>query len=159
MTDGASCPCSRLRKRHNVLSFHCVCSQTAQGCINLKHIRSHNNASDILSKHWGHQSVKALLKPFFNTMGNTANLCVDDSADCLDGVATTQDGHTLWDVVMEQIKPTASTILVTSNLISPRQIQMMSCRTQAFLRTMNRTRSSRWMGTGLPTQMNMLSPN
>ena len=33
------------------------------------------------------------LKPFFNTMGNMANLCVDDSADCLDGAATMQDSH------------------------------------------------------------------
>ena len=43
-------------------------------------------ASDMLSKHWGYQSVKTLLKLFFNSMGNTANLCVDDSDDCLDGI-------------------------------------------------------------------------
>ena len=46
--DSASHPCPRLRKRHNILLFHDVCSQIARGCINLKHIRSHNNASDML---------------------------------------------------------------------------------------------------------------
>ena len=86
MIDSASYPYSRLRKRHNILSFHYVRSQIARGYINLKHIRSHNNASDILSKHWGYQSVKSLLEPFFNTMGNTANLYVDDSEDRPDGV-------------------------------------------------------------------------
>ena len=91
MADSASHAHSRLKKRHNVLSFHCVQSQIACGHINLKHIRSHNNASDILLKHWGHQSVKALLKPFFNTTGNMANLCADDGKDCPDRVAVIQD--------------------------------------------------------------------
>jgi hypothetical protein len=84
MIDSASYPHSRLRKRHNILSFHYVRSQIARGYINLKHIGSKDNASDVLSKHWSYQSVKTLLKPFFNSMGNTANLYVDDSADCLD---------------------------------------------------------------------------
>ena len=47
-------------------------------------IRSHNNISDVVSKHWSYGSVKDLLKPIFNTVGNTAKLFVDDSPDCLD---------------------------------------------------------------------------
>lgn len=58
----------------------------ARGHINLKHIESGEDASDVLSKHWSYQPVKTLLKPFFNSMGNTANLCIDDGGDCLDDV-------------------------------------------------------------------------
>ena len=91
MTDSASYPHSRLRKRHNVSSFHHVRSQMAREYINLKHIKSGDNTSDLLSKHWSYQSAKTLLKPFFNSMGNTANLYFDDSADCLDGLVELTD--------------------------------------------------------------------
>ena len=74
---------SRIQKRHNILSYHCVRSQTAKGYIALHHIQSHNNVADIVSKHWSFHSVSDLLKPMFDTIGNTASLYTDDSVDCL----------------------------------------------------------------------------
>jgi len=83
MVNSSAFPHSRIQKRHNVSSCHCVRSQTARGCIALHHIRSHNNVADIVSKHWSFHSVSDLLKPIFDTLGNTANLYTDDSIDCL----------------------------------------------------------------------------
>lgn len=84
MVNSSAFPYARLNKRHNILSYHYVRSQIARGYIALHHIRSHNNISDVVSKHWSYGSVKDLLKPIFNTVGNTAKLFVDDSPDCLD---------------------------------------------------------------------------
>ena len=86
MINSSAFPYARLNKRHNILSYHYVRSQIARGYIALHHIRSHNNISDVVSKHWSYGSVKDLLKPIFNTIGNTAKLFVDDSPDCLDEI-------------------------------------------------------------------------
>ena len=84
MINSASDPGARLRKRHNILSFHFVRSMISRGFIALHHIRSHNNLSDVLTKHWSYNSVKDLLKPIFHFIGNMANLYIDDSPSCLD---------------------------------------------------------------------------
>ena len=82
MVNGSAFPCSRIQKRHNTSSCHCVRSQTAKGCIALHHIQSHNNVADMVSKHWSFHSASDLLKPTFDTSGDAASLHADDSINC-----------------------------------------------------------------------------
>ena len=86
MIQSASFPHARLHKRHNILPYHFVRSMIAKGFIAIHHLRSENNLSDILTKHWSHNSVYNLLKPIFHHIGNTASLYTDDSPGCLDTV-------------------------------------------------------------------------
>jgi hypothetical protein len=86
MVNSASFPYARLHKRHNILSYHFVRSMIARGFIALHHLRSKNNLSDVLTKHWSHNSVYDLLRPLFHHVGNTAKLYTDDSPGCLDTV-------------------------------------------------------------------------
>lgn len=81
MINSAKIPDARLHKRHNILSFHYVRSLIACGFINLQHINSEPNVSDILSKHWGCISSCLLLKPIFHFEGNTGALYIDDTLD------------------------------------------------------------------------------
>ena len=70
----------QLHKRHNILSFHFVRSILSQQYINLMHIKSEYNCSDLLTKHWGYNVVwKHILQPLFHYAGNTANLMYDDT--------------------------------------------------------------------------------
>jgi len=79
MINSAKIPDARLHKRHNILSFHYVRSLIACGFINLQHINSESNVSDILSKHWGYQSSWGLLQPLFHFEGDTGALFIDDT--------------------------------------------------------------------------------
>ena len=45
---------AKLHARHNILFFHHVRSMISQGCINLQHLASKWNFSDILTKHWSY---------------------------------------------------------------------------------------------------------
>ena len=87
MINSSSFPHARLHKRHNILTFHFVRSMISRGFIALNHLRSENNLSDILTKHWSHTSVYNLLKPAFYHKGNTADLYIDDTPGCLDTVS------------------------------------------------------------------------
>jgi hypothetical protein len=49
----------------------------ACGLINLQHIKSEANVSDILSKHWGYQACWELIRPIFHFEGDTGNLFYD----------------------------------------------------------------------------------
>jgi hypothetical protein len=62
---------AQLHKRHNVLSFHYVRSLMACSLINLQHIKSEANVSDILSKHCGYQACWELIRPIFHFGGDT----------------------------------------------------------------------------------------
>ena len=76
----AARPHAKLQKRHNILSFHFVRSILSQQYINLMHIKSEYNCSDLLTKHWGYNVVwKHILQPLFHYAGNTANLMYDDT--------------------------------------------------------------------------------
>jgi hypothetical protein len=79
MINSAKIPDARLHKRHNILSFHYVRSLMACGFINLQHIKSEANVSDILSKHWGYQACWELIRPIFHFGGDTGNLFYDDT--------------------------------------------------------------------------------
>ena len=81
MINSARIPDARLHKRHNILSFHYVRSLIACGFINLQHIDSEANVSDILSKHWGYQSSWPLLQPLFHYEGDTGALFYDDTIE------------------------------------------------------------------------------
>ena len=76
----AAIPHAKLHKRHNILSFHFVRSILSQGYIHLMHIKSEFNCSDILTKHWGYNSVwQHILQPLFHYAGDTGNLIYDDT--------------------------------------------------------------------------------
>ena len=49
---------------------------------NLIHVPSQFNASDIVSKNWGYQSVwKNILQPIFHWAGDTGNMYQNDDLD------------------------------------------------------------------------------
>ena len=79
MINSATFPYARLHKRHNILSFHYVRSMIARGFIALTHVNSKDNLADVVTKHWGYNSVKDLLKPVFSHAGNTKDLIAEDS--------------------------------------------------------------------------------
>ena len=80
MVNSATIPEARLHKRHNILSFHFVRNIIAAQYINLQHLNSQFNISDILSKHWSYQSVyENILKPVFYFEGDTGHLFEDDT--------------------------------------------------------------------------------
>ena len=88
MINSSSFPHANLHKKHNILSYHYVRSMGAAGFIAMHHIPSSCNLADILTKHWGAQSVCNLLQPVLNWMGNTANLYEDDDPMRLDNFFT-----------------------------------------------------------------------
>ena len=78
----ASVPQYKLNKRHNILFFHFVRDLISKGFINLIHIASEFNPSDILSKNWKYQaSYENILKPFLHYEGNVGNLYINDETD------------------------------------------------------------------------------
>ena len=82
MIDSSTIPESKLNKRHNILSFHFVRSMISRGYINLRHIASGWNFSDILTKNWSYQSsYRELIQPVFHHAGNTAALFLDDTLE------------------------------------------------------------------------------
>lgn len=64
----------------NITSYyHYIRSQIAAGCINLVHIPSQFNTSDVQSKHYSdQQDWKNILQPFVHFHGDTNNLIIDD---------------------------------------------------------------------------------
>ena len=56
----------------------------ARGFISLTHTDSSSNIADIVSKHWGYNSVKSLLKPVFYHTGEIAQLYIDDESPTSD---------------------------------------------------------------------------
>ena len=66
MINSAINPDDRLYKRHNILSFHFFRMVIVANYINLQHLRSKINITNVVSKNWSYQSVyKGLLKPRF----------------------------------------------------------------------------------------------
>ena len=54
----------------------------SQGYINLQHIASEWNFSDILTKNWSYQSsYRELIQPVFHHAGNTAALFLDNTLE------------------------------------------------------------------------------
>ena len=81
--DNSSIPHSKLHKRHNFLSFHRVREAIAAGIITFNFIPGSINPADLLSKHWGHQQIKTVLKTLLFYEGNTYDLFDDPSEDSM----------------------------------------------------------------------------
>ena len=82
MINSSTIPEPKLNKRHNILSFHYVRSMISRGYINLQHIASEWNFSDILTKNWAYQSsYRELIQPVFHHSGNTAALFLDNTLE------------------------------------------------------------------------------
>jgi hypothetical protein len=63
---------------NNVLSFHHVHEAIASGYVVLTYLPGKFNPADILSKHWGYQTIWLILKPILFFHGDTADLIQDD---------------------------------------------------------------------------------
>jgi hypothetical protein len=63
---------SRLHKRHVILSYHRVREAIAANILHFIHIPGAANPADILSKAWGYQQVKSMLKAILFWEGDTA---------------------------------------------------------------------------------------
>jgi hypothetical protein len=74
-------PHSKLHKRHNALSFHCVREAIASGYVVLTYLPGKFNPADILSKHWGYQTIWPILKPILFFHGDTADLIQGKDTD------------------------------------------------------------------------------
>ena len=69
----ASVPHSKMKKRHNALSYHRTREAIAAGITRLHHIAGAKNPADILSKHWDYTSVWPTMQPLlFWQYGDTA---------------------------------------------------------------------------------------
>ena len=71
MIDGARLPFSKLHKQNHILTYHSVRSVIATEIINLSHLSSKENPSNICSKHWRYNAVTPLLNVIFDTIGDT----------------------------------------------------------------------------------------
>ena len=66
----ATLPHSTLTKRHNILAFHRVREAIAAKLMAFYWIQSAYNLSDMLSKHWYHPTVYAMILKLLITRGN-----------------------------------------------------------------------------------------
>ena len=62
VVDSSTLPHAKLHKRHMALSFHRVREAISSGMIYFGFIEGQYNPADILSKHWGYQQVKDMLR-------------------------------------------------------------------------------------------------
>jgi hypothetical protein len=67
-------PHVKLHKRHLMLSYHYVREAIATGKYAFCWLSGKRNPADILSKHWGYQSVWSLLQPLMFWKGDSINL-------------------------------------------------------------------------------------
>mgnify|MGYP000615415131 FL=1 len=84
VVDSSITPHAKLHKRHTALSFHRVREAIASKIIIFEHINGHLNPADIVSKHWGYQQVKTMLKTLLFYEGNTYDL-IDNREDQTNG--------------------------------------------------------------------------
>ena len=71
-------PQSKLHKRHNALSFHCVCEAIASNFVNFAFLDGKYNPKDVMSKHWGYQQVWTMLNLILFFYGDMAKLYEDE---------------------------------------------------------------------------------
>jgi hypothetical protein len=77
VVDSSTIPHAKLHKRHNALSFHRVREAVAAKFIGLYHLPGEFNPADIMTKHWGYQTIWRLLQPLLFYQGDTAELFED----------------------------------------------------------------------------------
>jgi hypothetical protein len=76
--DSSTIPHSKLHKRHNALSFHCICEAVATKIVDIHHLSGEYNPADILSKHRSYQKLWCILQPLLFYQGDTADLYEHD---------------------------------------------------------------------------------
>ena len=77
VVDSSTVPHAKLHKHHNALSFHRVREAVATKFIGLYHLPGEYNPADIMTKHWGCQTIWKLLQPLLFYQGDTAELFED----------------------------------------------------------------------------------
>jgi hypothetical protein len=65
-------PQSPLKKRHNTLSYHRVQEAIAAGIVKFDKILEEDNVADFLSKYWGFQQARPVLKSLLFWQGDTS---------------------------------------------------------------------------------------
>jgi hypothetical protein len=78
VVDSSVVPHAKLHKRHNALSFHRVREAVAAKIVDIYHLSGEYNPADILSKHWGYQTIWRILQPILFFQGDTSQLYEDD---------------------------------------------------------------------------------
>ena len=73
VVNSSSRPESKLHKRHVALSYHRVREAIAANLVSFIHIKGPDNPADIVSKHWGYQQVRELIRTLLFTRGDTAD--------------------------------------------------------------------------------------
>jgi len=74
MVKNCTLPSSTLKKKHNAIAYHKIREAVAAGIVKLAHVRSENNAADILTKALGPG-------PFYNLLKGILILRKADSND------------------------------------------------------------------------------
>ena len=77
--DSSNLPHAKLHKRHNALLFHQVREAITAKIISFIYLPGTINPVDILSKHWGHQQIKTVLKTILFYVGDAADLFADQT--------------------------------------------------------------------------------
>ena len=77
--DKSNIPHAKLHKCHNTLLFHRVREAITAKIISFIYLPGNINPADILSKHWGHQQIKTVLKTILFYVGDTADLFADQT--------------------------------------------------------------------------------
>ena len=80
VVESMTLPHSKLHKRHLMLSYHFVREAIASGNYAFSWLDGKLNPADILSKHWGYQSVWPLLKPILFWKGDTSKLLMEEES-------------------------------------------------------------------------------
>ena len=84
VVDSSTMPHGKLHKRHIMLSYHRVREAIASGMIVFTFLDGKFNPADILSKHWGYQSVWKSLKALFFHQGDTEVIYNEDEVKATD---------------------------------------------------------------------------
>ena len=72
VVDSCSMPKARLHKRHVLISFHRIREAVTGKILHFIHIPAGaHNPADVLSKLWGYQSVKTVIKAMLFWQGDT----------------------------------------------------------------------------------------
>ena len=74
VVNSSSIPHAKLHKRHNALSFHCVCEAAASKYVGFYFLPGADNPVDILSKHWLYSSNWRNLQCLLFWQGDTSTI-------------------------------------------------------------------------------------
>jgi len=76
--ESGSLPHSRLKKRHDALSYHIVQEAVVAGLVQFSHIPGNCDPADVLSKHGGCWNGWLMTKPLLFHEGDTSQIREED---------------------------------------------------------------------------------